>query len=49
VEVLSSDSLDVSFGRALVGNKLSDWHNIATRVANINLMEGLDPYVEIVQ
>jgi len=44
-EVLSTAPLNVSFRRALVGNKLTEWNSLVTRVANINLQQGQDVFV----
>jgi len=40
-DVLNSTPLNVSFRRALVGNKLLEWQSLVARVAFINLNEGL--------
>ena len=43
--MLNSSTLNVSFRRSLVGNRLTDWHNIVASVAFTNLNEGLDSFV----
>ena len=40
--VLNSAPLNVSFRRALVGNKLLEWQSLVARIAFINLNEGRD-------
>ena len=40
-DVLNSTPLNVSFRRALVGNKLLEWQSLVARVAFINLNEGI--------
>ncbi|WVZ95110.1 hypothetical protein U9M48_040912 [Paspalum notatum var. saurae] len=41
-EVLSSSSLNIFFRRALLGDKLRDWHSLVLRVSNITLQEEND-------
>jgi hypothetical protein len=43
--VLNSTPLNVSFRRALVGNKLLEWQSLVVRVAFINLNEGCDTFI----
>ena len=43
-DVLNSTPLNVSFRRALVGNKLLEWQSLVARVAFINLNEGQDTF-----
>jgi hypothetical protein len=43
--VLNSTSLNVSFRRTLVGNKLLEWQSLVARVSFINLNEGRDTFV----
>jgi hypothetical protein len=44
-DVLNSTPLNVSFRRALVGNKLLEWQSLVVRVAFINLNECRDTFV----
>jgi len=44
-DVLNSNPLNVSFIRALVGNKLLEWQSLAARVAFINLNKGRDTFI----
>ena len=44
-DVLNSTPLNVSFRRALVGNKLLEWQSLAARVAFINLNKGRDTFI----
>lgn len=44
-EVLNSTPLNVSFRKALVGNKLLEWQSLVARVAFINLNEGQDTFI----
>jgi hypothetical protein len=37
VDVLSSTPLNISFRRALVGDKLRDWHNLVARLLSVNI------------
>ena len=41
-EVLSSNPLNVSFRRALVGDKLTEWYCLVASLLHINLNEGMD-------
>ena len=41
-EVLSSNPLNVSFRRALVGVKLTEWYNLVASLIHINLNEGMN-------
>ncbi|WVZ49477.1 LOW QUALITY PROTEIN: hypothetical protein U9M48_000835, partial [Paspalum notatum var. saurae] len=43
-EVLCSSSLNISFRRALTGNKLTQWHNLVLRTMNAELTEGNDVF-----
>jgi hypothetical protein len=43
--VLNFTPLNVSFRRALVGNKLLEWQSLVVRVAFINLNEGCDTFI----
>jgi BarA-like signal transduction histidine kinase len=36
-EVFSTTPLNVSFRRALIGNKLLEWNNLIATIANVNL------------
>jgi hypothetical protein len=45
VDVLIFIPLNVSFRRALVGNKLLEWQSLVARVAFINLNEGWDTFI----
>jgi hypothetical protein len=45
IDVLNSTPLDVSFKRALVGNKLLEWQSPVARVAFINLNEDCDTFI----
>lgn len=42
--ILSSSPLNLSFRRALIGNKLTEWHNLALRMMNFSLTEGKDVF-----
>ena len=44
-DVLNSTPLNVSFRRALFGNKLLEWQSRVARVAFINLNEGRDTFI----
>ncbi|WVZ49220.1 hypothetical protein U9M48_000597, partial [Paspalum notatum var. saurae] len=44
-EVLRTIPYNVSFRRALTGNKFNEWHNLVARIASVNLREGRDQYV----
>ena len=41
-EVLSTNPLNVSFRRALVGNKLIEWRSLVSKLVHVNLNEGMD-------
>jgi len=41
---MSQRPLNFSFRRALVGDKLTTWHNLAVRIANIQLSEDKDSF-----
>ncbi|WVZ50605.1 hypothetical protein U9M48_001845, partial [Paspalum notatum var. saurae] len=45
VEVLRTNPYNVSFRRALTGNKFNEWHNLVARIASVNLQEGRDQFV----
>ena len=45
VEVLSTNPLNVSFRRALVGNKLIEWHSLVWKQVHVNLNEGMDLFM----
>ena len=40
-EVLSSNPLNISFRRVLVGDKLTEWYNFVASLLHINLNEGM--------
>ena len=42
--VFSSTPLNISFRRALTGNKLTEWHNLVLRTMNVELTEGNDVF-----
>ena len=44
-EVLSTNPLNVSFRRALVGNKLIEWRSLVSKLVHVNLNEGMDLFV----
>ena len=44
-EVFSTTPLNISFRRALVGDKLHDWLRIVDMLLNINLQEGRDTFI----
>ena len=44
-EVLSSNPLNVSFRRALVGVKLTEWYNLVASLLHINLNKGKDLFM----
>ncbi|WVZ96424.1 hypothetical protein U9M48_042062 [Paspalum notatum var. saurae] len=44
-EVLNSIPLNVSFRRALVGNRLNEWSSLVARLTQVNLQEGKDIFV----
>jgi len=39
---MSASPLNISFRRALVGNKLLEWLNLVEKVSNIELVDGSD-------
>jgi hypothetical protein len=41
-KVLSTRPLNISFTRALVGNKLTEWLSLVARISNVELVEGSD-------
>ena len=41
-EVLSSNPLNISFRRVLVGDKLTEWYNLVASLLHINLNEGMN-------
>jgi len=43
-EVLRSVPINITFRRALVGNKLLDWRDLIGRIASINLQDGRDSF-----
>ena len=42
VEILSSNPLNVSFRRVLVGDLLTEWYSLVASLVHINLNEGMD-------
>jgi len=44
-KILATRPLNVSFRRALVDNKLVEWHDLAARIANVELVEGSDVFI----
>ena len=44
-EVLNLNPLNVSFRRALVGDKLTEWYNLVASLLLINLNEGMDLFI----
>ncbi|WVZ96321.1 hypothetical protein U9M48_041976 [Paspalum notatum var. saurae] len=44
-DVFRSSPLNISFRRALVGNKLQEWHNLVANLMFVNLEEGNDTFV----
>ena len=44
-EVLSSNPLNVSFRRALVGVKLTEWYNLVASLIHINLNDGMNLFM----
>ena len=44
-EVFSTTPLNISFRRALVGDKLHDWLHIVDMLLNINLQEGRGTFI----
>ena len=45
-EVLSSNPLNVSFRRTLVGDKLTEWYCLVASLVHINLYEEMVFYME---
>ena len=45
-EVLSSNPLNVSFRRTLVGDKLTEWYSLVASLVHINLYEEMVFYME---
>lgn len=45
VEVLCTTPVNVTFRRAIVGNKPTEWHNLVARVANLNLQHASNVFV----
>ncbi|WVZ70175.1 hypothetical protein U9M48_018861 [Paspalum notatum var. saurae] len=43
-DVLSFSPFNISFRRALTGNKLTEWHNLVFHLANVSLTEGNDMF-----
>ena len=43
-KVLATRPLNLSFRRALVDNKLVEWHNMVAQIAHVNLVDGLDSF-----
>ena len=39
-KILATRPLNVSFRRAMVDNKLVQWHDLVARIANVELVEG---------
>ena len=44
-EVLRTNPLNVSFRRALVGNKLIEWRSLVSKLVHVNLNEGMDLFM----
>ena len=44
-DVFSSNPLNVSFRRTLVGNKLVEWRSLVAQLAHTSLYEGTDQFV----
>jgi hypothetical protein len=44
-EMLNTNTVNISFRRALVGVKLIEWYNLDMRIAHIDLIEGMDIFV----
>ncbi|WVZ92703.1 hypothetical protein U9M48_038749, partial [Paspalum notatum var. saurae] len=45
VEVLRMNPYNVSFRKALTGNKFNEWHSLVARIASVNLQEGRNQFV----
>jgi hypothetical protein len=41
-KVLSTQPLNIYFRRALVDNKLVEWHDLVVPISNVTLVEGSD-------
>ena len=41
-KVMSTQPLNISFRRALVDNKLVEWHDLVAQITNVVLVEGSD-------
>jgi len=41
VEILSSNPLNVSFRRVLVGDQLTEWFSLVASLVHVNLNEGM--------
>jgi len=41
---MSTTPLNISFQRALVGNKLVAWHDLVAKIANISLNDQIDSF-----
>ena len=44
-DVFGSSPLNISFRRALVGNKLHEWHDLVAKLMFVNVEEGNDTFV----
>jgi hypothetical protein len=44
-EVFNTVPLNISFRRALTGNKLLEWNNLIITITNVNLRAGKDTIV----
>ncbi|WVZ92700.1 hypothetical protein U9M48_038746 [Paspalum notatum var. saurae] len=44
-EVLRMNPYNVSFRKALTGNRFNEWHSLVARIASINLQKGRDQFV----
>ena len=45
VEILSSNPLNVSFRRVLVGDQLTEWFSLVASLVHVNLNEGMDIFM----
>jgi len=43
-KVMATNPLNISFRRALVDNKLTEWLNLVARISNVQLVEGSDHF-----
>ena len=43
-KVMATRPLNLSFRRALVDNKLVEWHNLVAQIAHVDLVDGLDSF-----